>query len=179
MALRPMFTFVVKITKHKTVTGVEVGVQYGGNAKYILTMPNLDKLYLVDFWEPYQQDGKGYDFSDGYEKTKQMFADNPKVEIRKGSSVDEAKKFADESLDFVYIDSNHSYEAVKADIEAWHPKIMPRGVIGGHDYKQNTRPMHGLIKAVNEYMDKNSYVLHAVDNDWWAVKQRVRKEPKK
>jgi len=30
---------------------------------------------------------------------------------------------ADEGLDFVYLDAGHSYGSVKADLEAWYPKL--------------------------------------------------------
>ncbi len=48
----------------------------------------------------------------------------------------EAHKFIKEdSLDFVYIDGNHGYEAIKQDIINWLPKIKDGGFIGGHDYR--------------------------------------------
>lgn len=50
------------------------------------------------------------------------------------ASVDAAKTYSDESLDVVFIDAGHSYEAVKADILAWYPKVKRGGYIAGHDY---------------------------------------------
>jgi cephalosporin hydroxylase len=41
---------------------------------------------------------------------------------------------ADDSLDFVYIDADHNYDAVLADIRAWLSKVHARAFIGGHDY---------------------------------------------
>ena len=37
-------------------------------------------------------------------------------------------------IGFVFIDGDHSYEAVKADIAAWMPRIKPGGFLAGHDY---------------------------------------------
>ena len=48
-------------------------------------------------------------------------------------SVDAAATFADGSLDFVFIDADHSYEAAKADIAAWRSKVKPGGILCGHD----------------------------------------------
>ena len=44
-----------------------------------------------------------------------------------------AKMHEPDSLDFVFIDGDHSTEAVTADIEAWLPKLKPDGVLAGHD----------------------------------------------
>lgn len=49
--------------------------------------------------------------------------------------------------DFVFVDAGHSYSAVKADLEAWEPKVRPGGWFGGHDYHSN-HP--GVIRAVDE-----------------------------
>lgn len=49
-------------------------------------------------------------------------------------SVDASQLFGDKSVDFVFIDGEHSEKAVREDFEAWYPKVKPTGVIGGHDY---------------------------------------------
>lgn len=45
-----------------------------------------------------------------------------------------ADAFADASLDFVYIDSVHSYTAVRDTFARWWPKVRRGGVVGGHDF---------------------------------------------
>jgi hypothetical protein len=45
-----------------------------------------------------------------------------------------AKLFPDNSVDFVYIDAEHSREALLRDLRLWWPKVKPGGIIGGHDY---------------------------------------------
>jgi len=42
--------------------------------------------------------------------------------------------FEDESLDFIYIDGNHTYNSVKEDMELWFPKLKKGGLFAGHDY---------------------------------------------
>jgi hypothetical protein len=44
-----------------------------------------------------------------------------------------ASRFEDGSVDFCFVDADHSYEAVKADIAAWRPKMKRAGVMAGHD----------------------------------------------
>ena len=59
-----------------------------------------------------------------------------------------ANEIDDRSLDFCFIDANHSYESVKQDIEVWEPKVKRGGIIGGHDYSGTAWP--GVRKAVDE-----------------------------
>jgi predicted O-methyltransferase YrrM len=54
-----------------------------------------------------------------------------------------------EPLDLVFVDGSHSYEGVKADVEAWTPHLKQEGVFVFHDYK-NRR--HKVTKAVDETM---------------------------
>lgn len=49
------------------------------------------------------------------------------------ASVDAAKLYADESLDFVWVDASHDAESVLADLSAWWPKVKRGGVMAGHD----------------------------------------------
>lgn len=49
------------------------------------------------------------------------------------TSLEAAKTYEDDSIDFIMIDGEHSYEAVKADIQAWLPKMKNGGVMTGDD----------------------------------------------
>jgi len=62
-----------------------------------------------------------------------------------GESVKVAERYADGSLDFVFIDANHSFGEVKMDIEAWFPKVKKSGILAGHDFDIDTP---GVAKAV-------------------------------
>ena len=55
------------------------------------------------------------------------------VLVRK-SSVEAAAQFEDASIDFVYLDARHTYDAVMEDLEAWWPKVRPGGIVAGEDY---------------------------------------------
>ena len=66
----------------------------------------------------------------------------------KDTSYNAATTFGDESQDMIFLDADHSYEAIKQDIEAWYPKVIPGGVLCGHDYGMETYP--GVEKAVRE-----------------------------
>jgi hypothetical protein len=61
-------------------------------------------------------------------------------------SVDAADSFSDDTVAFLFIDGDHSYEAIKVDLDVWTTKVS--GIIAGHDWKPNEFP--GVCRAVNE-----------------------------
>lgn len=79
-------------------------------------------------------------------------------------SLDAVHSFEEETIDFVYIDAQHEYEDVKADIEAWVHKVREGGTIAGHDYC-NAFP--GVIKAVDEIFGDYVNVLPDA-RIWWV-----------
>jgi predicted O-methyltransferase YrrM len=58
-------------------------------------------------------------------------------------SVKASSAFEDGSVDWVFIDADHSYNAVVADILAWAPKLKTDGLLSGHDYWHS-----GVMEAV-------------------------------
>lgn len=86
----------------------------------------------------------------------------PNIIKHKMTSVEASRLFAEESLDFVYIDGNHLYEAVKEDIQAWLPKVKKGLIIAGHDYQHKWAP--GVKPAVLEML--GSIDRHFQDTSW-------------
>lgn len=68
------------------------------------------------------------------------------VHVRWENSFVAASKIRDHSLDLVFIDADHSYESVFADIVAWRPKVRVGGILCGHDYGGK---FDGVKKAVD------------------------------
>ena len=48
-----------------------------------------------------------------------------KVVIRRGLSIDAAETFDDYSLDWIYIDTDHSYQTTRKELEIYSKKIRP------------------------------------------------------
>jgi hypothetical protein len=66
----------------------------------------------------------------------------------KNDSIEAAKNW-ESKISLLFIDGNHTYEGVKADIYAWLPHMKDDGIIFFHDY-DITSP--GVIKAVDEFV---------------------------
>ena len=83
-------------------------------------------------------------------------------------SVIAARRFEDRSIDFAFIDADHDYASVRADILAWWPKIKVGGLLAGHDYKSY---WVGVAQAVDELV-----VHHALDFQYaqeaWQIRKR-------
>lgn len=67
-------------------------------------------------------------------------------------------------LDGVMIDGDHSYGAVKADIEAWRGKVRPGGFLAGHDYEDR---FPGVRQAVDELFPDGVELRGTV----WVIQQ--------
>jgi hypothetical protein len=91
-------------------------------------------------------------------------------QVRQEESVLAARRFADNSLDFVFLDANHSFTGVSADIVAWWPKIKPGGWLCGHDYGGwlcvgEKRQYFGVQKAVDAFAARLGVEV-AADRDY-------------
>lgn len=126
--------------------GVEVGVYTGQSAAFLgaeLSCHMAARLDLVDI-----------------ELTKHRARENlaplaksmVALNYLEMSSLAATNMYTDGSLDFVFIDADHSYAAVAADIDAWLPKVRKGGIIAGHDYCE--WPGFGVIQAVTERFER-------------------------
>jgi len=74
------------------------------------------------------------------------------------TSVEASEKFPDEYFDFVYIDGDHSFIGVCADLAAWQNKVKKGGFIAGHDYDKD--PTFCVNRAVDGFAaSKNVAVI--------------------
>lgn len=71
-----------------------------------------------------------------------------------------AERFADGASSLVFIDASHRYADVRADIQAWLPKVRSGYVLAGHDF--GTAP--GVERAVRELLPD---FRRSVGNCWY------------
>jgi predicted O-methyltransferase YrrM len=119
--------------------GAEIGVSKGRYSKWICSYNRKAKLYCIDPWKAYpdyiekhkEDDQKEMD--EIYEFAKNRLK-NFNCEFVRKTSMEAIKDFNDNSLDFVFIDGNHTFEYVVNDIAEWEKKVKPGGIISGHDF---------------------------------------------
>ena len=165
----------------QTSTFVEVGSWMGASTCYLATeAKNRQKdmtIYAVDTWagtEGVQAHSKAIGDLGGPDAMYATFVSHMEAggvsdmvrPIRKKSE-DASRDFADGSLDFVFIDADHSCHAVKTDLRCWYPKLKSGGIIAGHDYV----PGHpdsdaGVVKAVNEFFGCKELELGPAGRTW-------------
>ena len=145
-----------------TNIGVELGTFEGLQAWFILNRWAGKKLYTIDAYS--QQDvtiNKDYDPDMNRDEKGQTEAYNiafnrlkpfgDRVEMIRAFTHDASFFFKDDSLDFVYVDANHTYDAVIQDMTDWYSKIKLGGLLLGDDYDS---PNHqDVIDAVNDWTD--------------------------
>ena len=132
---------------------VEVGTWKGRSAIYMAekikgSQKNI-KFYTIDIFE-YEGEYENFktDSDSFYEEVLQNIEPVKEfINVLKGCSLDVCNQFEDESIDFLFLDGDHSYEGVKNELELWFPKVKIGGIISGHDYSQPC----GVKQAVNEF----------------------------
>lgn len=161
------------------LVGCEIGVYKGNHSESLLASSSIKKLYLIDPYDMYENYIEGHAH---YGVDQAPLSEAEKEAMSRLSSYndrtvwinlfsDAACKVITEKLDFVYIDGNHAYEFVKADIENYYPLLKSGGILGGHDFYNGYCWEHdGVIKAVTEFAVKNGLGLKVELPDWWIVK---------
>ena len=117
---------------------VEIGTLQGQFAEMLLSRWE-GQLTCIDPWaddlEGYELDSIRFnDRDEDYRITVKALAPfGDRVTLVKSLSADAVNDFPLGSLDFVYIDGNHSPPFIREDLENWYPRVKPGGVLAGHD----------------------------------------------
>lgn len=162
---------------------VEVGVWRGDFALELMTAFSKCKYIGVDPYALYEgyTDKPGHEFNSQaqldnlYSRTSNLIQSRGGTLMREFSST-AANTFKDNSIDVVYLDGDHKYEAVAADIQAWWPKVRAGGILAGHDYIERSHVEEfGVIPAVQEFLQRERIEVLSVTCEpfatWWIEKQ--------
>lgn len=131
--------------------GVDKGILFGA---LLRCCPGLH-LIGVDTFPDRQRSHRAFELANAY---------SDRAGLITATTRDAAASIQDGELDFVFIDADHSYEAVLEDIRCWQPKVRAGGWLGGHDYHSLKWP--GVVKAVNQAFDRRH---HELPGTIWGV----------
>lgn len=158
------------VKQHGWTVGAEIGLFKGATFFHLLdTCPDL-QLIGVDLWyaseTPHKKDMNAGRSTWHSPDEMAALADRviaraqgyPRATVYVSDSVEAAAEVEDGSLDFVFVDADHSTEGVLRDVRAWAPKVREGGWILGHDEQWPS-----VQRALHELFPK--WTVHG-DNVW-------------
>jgi spermidine synthase len=146
---------------------LEIGVFKGDFAKEILKITRPSELYLVDIWEGRwgsgDKDGNNYveigDMEAVYLNLFNQTKDKTNIHVIRAKAVSFLQSCEDNSFDVIYVDGDHTEEAVYNDMVNSFAKIKPGGLLMGHDYH------HQIEIAVNRFCHNYNQTIEYVTED--------------
>ena len=162
--------------------GVELGTYLGKSACYLAERSQESckpiNIYTVDIFPDKHLGGKDPYLEPKIKNPKKLSFKElavdyllsagvlDKIKIIDSLTSDAASLFEPDSVDFLWVDADHSYEGVLKDLTAWFPKMKPRGFISGHDYN-----IESVKSAVDDFFSNhNIRVESRVSWEGWYVK---------
>ncbi len=150
----------------KATVGAEVGVFSGDFSAHLLRVVEPQRLHLIDPWVSVDDQLRRWSlYGAGVRSQADMdqldagvvsrFAGQiagGRVVVHRAPSHAALAAMPDRSLDWIYIDGDHSYEAVIADLRLSLAKVRPGGFICGDDYLPGGWWRGGVIRAVHEFL---------------------------
>lgn len=168
--------------------GVEVGVMKGKTSQCLLEYISGSVVHMVDPWcqtaysdrsDPNSRltDAELTACENEAEQRVSQWIASGRAKIWKCRSEHAAHRFEDDTLDFVFLDGDHSPEAVTMDSVRWWAKLKPGGLMFWHDYGNNQGEWTmGVQKAVDDFVESVG-VSVAVEPQLvlaWTVKPRTQ-----
>jgi len=144
----------IEDSNNKIQNIAEVGIWRGKTTRRILEQCHgiISQYWAIDSWihspSAIKKKLTNEQWDDCYQDVCGLMCQFSKLHILRMTSLDAAKLFPKKYFDLVFIDADHSYDAVLADIKAWEPLINDGGLLTGHDYGGKKT---GVKKAIDEY----------------------------
>ena len=147
----------------------EIGV-FKGEFSEILLNTNPKELHLIDPFEGpmYSGDKDGQNIvwtnlSEDFERLTNKYKEDSRVVLHKGYSQNVLETFVDSYFDLIYIDGDHTYQAVKSDLNTAKRKVTEGGLICGHDFTNISFPQ--VVQAVYEFCQENDLQVSILSSD--------------
>ena len=138
------------VIKNGFTFGAELGVKEGRTLFFLLDSCPTLHMIGVDIWEPQPGPYAIYPHQVYEDKVRRKAeAYSGRVTLIKAWTHEAATSVPDRSLDFVFIDADHSTESVIKDISDWKPKLRLGGILCGHDGNKSS-----VRNALDTALDK-------------------------
>jgi len=148
----------------------EIGVFWGIFSRLILKKVEPKMLHLIDPWH-YQPDpsfdkachggvsGSQKRMDEIYDSVVRHLGHRKNVTVHRAPSSTAVTQFADDYFDWIYVDGDHFYEGVTADLEQYRSKVKRGGFVVGDDYARspNNSFKDGVTRAVNDVLARGLY----------------------
>lgn len=142
------------------VAMAEIGVEAANTSQRLLEQnPSLSYIGV----DPYRNNDGLYE---NVLSRLQPFRESGRFTLHRSISLTAAPFVADGSLDIVFLDARHDYEAVSDDIQAWRPKVRPGGILSGHDFSWMFPTVAMAVYKAAFRMPERTIHL-APDGIWW------------
>lgn len=157
-----------ELLKHLPKNGIvaELGVDKGLFSQQIIDVCKPKKLHLIDIWSSKRfNETKALGVA---EKFKDKI-DDGSVVINKKISTEVVNDFHNKYFDWIYIDTDHSYENTLAELKSYATKIKENGFIAGHDFATGNwlrGIKYGVIEAVCEFCVTENWKLVFITADY-------------
>lgn len=175
---RVVHRIAILLDTEKPITGAEVGVEYGRTSQIILEAFPKATLYMIDAWQ--SRIGTDRQGRSVHRRNKKQSHDIANAFPRRAVIVEGLSCMVawqvPNDLDFVYLDADHSYEAVLVDLATWWQKIRVGGILMGHDYngRGDRTGRFGVKKAVDYFCTAHGLRLFPRAGFFWIVKGEPR-----
>eukprot|EP00913_Durusdinium_trenchii_P021733 g20419.t1 len=164
------------VSEH-AVQMAEVGVEAANTSQRLLernpflsyigensrTSDTMDLFFCQKGVDPYFKNDRLY--ADVLQRLS-FFIDAGRFTLHRNTSLNASLQVADESLDIVFLDARHDYEAVLDDVAAWKPKVREGGILSGHDFSWMFPTV--AMAVFKETFNAPDRTMHlAPDGVWW------------
>ncbi|MEM9428854.1 MAG: class I SAM-dependent methyltransferase [Pseudomonadota bacterium] len=164
--------------------GAEIGVHLGEFAVELLSVVGPSRLHLIDPWRRltgpthkralYGSHTSQQEMDARHQAVADRFAREVAaggVVIHRAFSVEASTAFAPATLDFVYLDGDHSFEGTSADVAAWWPIVKPGGILAADDYRIGGWWGAGVVDALRPLLAKSDAIVAFKDASQIAVQK--------
>ena len=186
---RKHLAWLLKQVPGRHLLGVEMGVARGELSHYLLHAEKRLTLLMVDQWGGYATDSPYYKTRDPmprYDEATWQHMLNMTLDVAalfpgrgvviKSNGEVAAERIREQygmkCLDFIFIDADHSYEGVRADLGRWWPLMKPGGMFSGHEHGRYR--FKGSTQAIDEFFASQSLKFGVGPGHVWSHQLETR-----